>query len=115
RDVLRHRHRSERDRLPLPQEAPAGGLLGQPSRLELQGAAGEIAFEVFHHIACLEHNEKREAPRCSSGAPNATPAVLMAETKLVDELPIPLQVVALQVLEQAPALRDHPQDAALAV
>src|SRR5207302_5601667 len=55
------------------------------------------------------------APRCSSGAPNATPAVLMAETQLVDELPIPLQVVALQVLEQAPALRNHPQEAALPV
>src|SRR5207237_10333893 len=70
---------------------------------------------VCQHNACLEHNEKREAPRCASGAPNATPAVLMAETQLVDELPIPLQVVALQVLEQAPALRDHPQEAALPV
>ena len=51
-----------------------------------------------------EHNEMREAPRCSSGAPNATPAVLMAETQLFDELPIPLQVGALQVLEQPAAL-----------
>src|SRR5205823_3862050 len=77
--------------------------------------AGEIAFDVFHHIACLEHKEMREAPRCSSGTPNATPAVLMAETELFDELPIPFQVGALQVLEQAAALRDHPQQAALSV
>ena len=52
----------------------------------------------------LEHKEMRAAPRCSSGAPHATPAVLMAETQLFDELPIPFQVGALQVLEQATAL-----------
>src|SRR6266516_2916180 len=115
RDVVPHRHRRQQHRLPELHQAGAGGLLGQPSRLELQGAAGEIAFDVFHHIACLEHKEMREAHRCSSGAPNATPAVLMAETQLVDELPIPLQVVALQVLEQAPALRHHAQQAALPV
>src|SRR5207247_11344750 len=96
-------------------EAGARGLFGQAARLELQSAAREVAFYVFHHIACLEHKEMREAPRCSSGGPNATPAVLMAETQLVDELPIPFQVVALQILEQAPALRDHPEEAALPV
>src|SRR6266513_5289449 len=63
----------------------------------------------------LEHKAMREAPRCSSGAPNATPAVLMAETQLFDELPIPFQVGALQVLEQAAALRHHPEQAALSV
>src|SRR5205823_13515435 len=40
---------------------------------------------------------------------------ILAETQLVDELPIPFQVVALQILEQAPALRDHPEEAALPV
>src|SRR5256886_10123444 len=63
----------------------------------------------------LEHKAMREAPRCSSGAPNATPAVLMAETQLFDELPIPFQVGALQALEQAAALRHHLEQAALAV
>ena len=52
----------------------------------------------------LEHKQMRAAPRCSSGAPHATPAVLMAETQLFDELPIPFEVGALQVLEQATAL-----------
>src|SRR5437879_13052544 len=39
----------------------------------------------------------------------------MAETELVDELPIALQVHALQVLQQAAALADHFQQAALPV
>src|SRR5256886_13835104 len=66
---------------------------------------------------CLSRAQRnaRVAPRCSSGAPNATPAVLMAETQLFDELPIPFQVGALQVLEQAGALRHHPEQAALSV
>src|SRR6266699_3569482 len=115
RNVVRHGHCGEHDRLPELHEAGARGLFGQAARLELQSAAREVAFYVFHHIACLEHKEMREAPRCSSGAPNATPAVLMAETQLVDELPIPFQVVALQILEQAPALRDHLEEAALPV
>src|SRR2546427_6755802 len=37
----------------------------------------------------------------------------MAETQLVDELPIAFQVHALQVLQQAAALADHFQEAAL--
>src|SRR5205807_4749166 len=45
----------------------------------------------------------------------ATPFCLMAETELVDELPIALQVHALQVLQQAAALADHFQQAALPV
>jgi len=39
----------------------------------------------------------------------------VAETQLVDELPIALQVGALQVFQQAPALADHPEEAALPV
>src|SRR2546430_9683050 len=39
----------------------------------------------------------------------------MAETELVDELPIAFQVHALQVLQQAAALADHFQKSALPV
>src|SRR3989449_9118561 len=49
------------------------------------------------------------------GPAGATPFGLMAETELVDELPITLQVHALQVLQQAAALADHFQKAALPV
>src|SRR2546421_10103448 len=61
----------------------------------------------------LEHKEMREAPRCSSGGPNATPAVLMAETQLFDELPLSFQVGAVQVLQQAAALGDHSEQGSL--
>src|SRR3989440_171200 len=53
RDVVRHRDGGEHDRLPELQEAGARGLFGQAARLELQRAAREVAFYVFHHIACL--------------------------------------------------------------
>src|SRR2546426_8473217 len=39
----------------------------------------------------------------------------MAETQLVDELPIAFQVGALQILQQAAALADHLQEPALPV
>jgi len=39
----------------------------------------------------------------------------VAETQLVDELPIALQVGALEVLQQAAALAHHPEEAALPV
>src|SRR2546425_7186282 len=41
------------------------------------------------------------------GTPSATPSALVAETQLVDELPIALQVGALEVLQQAAALAHH--------
>src|SRR2546425_10164834 len=49
------------------------------------------------------------------GTPSATPSALVAETQLVDELPIALQVGALQVLQQAAALAHHSEEAALPV
>src|SRR5207245_8842469 len=73
--VARQGPRGEPARPPERQEAGARRLLGRAARLELQSAAREVTLYVFHHIACLEHKEMREAPRCSSGAPNATPAV----------------------------------------
>src|SRR5213593_2525078 len=53
RDVVRHGHCGEHDCLPELHEARARGLFGQAARLELQSAAREVAFYVFHHIACL--------------------------------------------------------------
>src|SRR6266511_3091881 len=57
----------------------------------------------------------RRAPRALPGAPCATPYLLMAETQLVDELPVLREVGALQVLQQAAAAADHLQQAALPV
>src|SRR5436309_8981432 len=76
-------------------------MLPQPSRSTLFPYT--TLFRSRMVGTALEHKEMREAPRCSSGAPNATPAVLMAETQLFDELPISFQIGALQVLEQAAA------------
>src|SRR5947208_11484725 len=54
-------------------------------------------------------------PGALPGTPSATPFALMAETQLLDELPIPFQVGPLQVLEQPAALAHHLQEAALPV
>src|SRR5207245_978782 len=56
-----------------------------------------------------------ERPGALPGARRRDAVCLMAETQLVDELPIPFQVHALQVLQQAAALTDHSQEAALPV
>ena len=66
RDVVGHGDRGQHHRLAELQQAGSRRLFGQPARFQLQGPAREIAFDVLHHIACLEQSEIRQAPRCSS-------------------------------------------------
>src|SRR3989442_5218295 len=54
-----------------------------------------------------------ERPGALPGARRRDAVGLMPETQLVDELPIAFQVYALQVVQQAAALADHFQEAAL--
>src|SRR2546426_12806024 len=71
---------------------------------------------LFPYTTLFRSKEIRQAaPGALPGAPSATPALLMAETQLVDELPIAFQVGALQILQQAAALAHHLQEPALPV
>src|SRR5207245_6786376 len=92
---------------------PAGCLASRPvsSRNDRPAKVLSTCFTICRLTRAPEKYAER--PGALPGARRRDAVGLMAETQLVDELPIAFQVHALQVLQQAAALADHFQEAAL--
>src|SRR5437870_4676522 len=95
-------------------QAPAACLASRPDS-SFSGRPANVRSTCFTMLPVQSTKKYARRPGALAGTPSATPVALVAETQLVDELPIALQVGALQVFQQAPALADHPEEAALPV
>src|SRR3990172_9566644 len=116
--LIRPGPRRQDHRLAVLHDGAAGGLLGEPARLQPKGAAANDLFQTFYHgslTAKSTHTHAARRPGCSSQTPRGPTRFLVPETQLINEPAIACQIRALEVFEETAPLADHHQEASAAV